>query len=60
MRLVVRRWEGLDWPENRVSIADADAGHALFISARYADVDEAYKQAEEICKAYNEQHKDSQ
>ena len=54
--LKVRRWGGEKWPERRVSIAD-DNGHALFISARYADIEKAEIQAGEIATAVNYHHR---
>jgi hypothetical protein len=55
MNLEVRKWGTEDdvWPDRRVSIADKDSGKALFISARYADLSESVKQAEEIAAGMN-------
>lgn len=45
----VRHWDGEEWPEKRVSIADHD-GKAIAISPRYAD-DETIKQMEFLSTA---------
>lgn len=50
--LKVRRWDGDQWPERRVSISNEDE-HALFVSARYADIEKAELQAKEIVTAVN-------
>lgn len=55
--LEVRRWDGEEWPEKRISIAAVDhsggPSHALFINARYADLDEALRLAEEYSRRCN-------
>jgi|SRR5690554_128782 len=54
--LKVRCWDGDQWPERRVSIANGDE-HALFVSARYADIEKAELQAKEIVTAVNNYHR---
>jgi hypothetical protein len=48
--LEVRRWdrEGEMWPDRRISIAEKDSGHCLFISCRYSTLDEAEEKAKLI------------
>lgn len=53
--LKARFWDGEQWPERRVSIVD-DNEHALFVSARYADIRTAMIQAEEISLYANYHH----
>lgn len=36
---VVRKWDGDEWPDKRLSIANKDTQEALFISPRYANID---------------------
>lgn len=56
--LEVRRWEGEQWPDKRISIVSADhsgwnLARAMFINTRYADLDEAEEQATEIARRCN-------
>lgn len=53
MNLVVRGWQGDEWPEKRVSIVDAEADSVLFINSRYSEIDESMIKAKEICHRYN-------
>jgi len=53
MKIEARKWDGEEWPEKRVSIADTDTKFCLFVSARYADIDEAKIQANEVCRRVN-------
>lgn len=54
--LKVRRWDGDQWPERRVSITNGD-GHGLFVSARYAAIEKAELQAKEIVTSVNYHHR---
>ena len=36
---IVRKWDGNNWPDKRISIGCAESKEALFISPRYADIE---------------------
>ena len=55
--LIVRRWDGDEWPDKRISVASRDSQEALFISARYADIDQSEEYAAFIVQACNEHYK---
>lgn len=51
--LVVRKWNGEDWPERRISLGCKDDGQAVAISPRYAELSVAEKDFEEIAMRVN-------
>jgi len=51
--LEVREWDGDEWPEKRVSLGCPYEKHAVAISPRYADIEQAKANMAEIAKHSN-------
>lgn len=51
--LVVRKWDGDQWPEKRISLGCKDYGQAVAISPRYADLSVAEQDFEAIALRVN-------